>query len=112
MFPSSRKDKRTIGFVRNTLLTYNVGMEHKYIVVRVTYTPYGERREDEDAEINWGLHMVLKFGPDLPTLVPFHELRKRMEIEEPERLKKIVSAFKNDVNWNAHLQKIFGELEV
>ena len=23
-------------------------MEHKYIVVRVTYTPYGERKEVED----------------------------------------------------------------
>lgn len=48
MFLLNRKDKRTIGFVRNAPLTYNVGMEHKYIVVRVTYTPYGERREDED----------------------------------------------------------------
>ena len=71
-----------------------------------------EIRQDEDAEINWGLHMVHKFGPNLPTLKPFHEVRKRMQIEEPERLKKIVEGFKNDVNWNAHLQKIFGELEV
>ena len=71
-----------------------------------------ERREEEKAEINWGLYMLLKFGPNLPTLVPFHKLRKQMEIEESERLKKIVEGFKNNVNWNAHLQKIFGELEV
>ena len=71
-----------------------------------------ERREDEKAEINWGLYMLLKFGPNLPTLVPFHELRKRLEIEEPERLKRIVEGFKKDERWAAHLLNIFGKLEV
>ena len=71
-----------------------------------------EIREDENAEIVWALYHQIKFGPNLPVLEPFHKLRKKMEIEDPERLKRIVDGFKKDERWAAHLLNTFGELEV